>query len=60
MDNEGSPSTSDDPIERLGQLVHDAASVALGLGILGINRVQALRRDLEARLTDDRPTDQQT
>lgn len=50
MDDTGSPSTSDDPVEQLGRLAREGLTVAVGLGILGINRVQALRRDLEARL----------
>lgn len=60
MESEGPPSTPDDPVERLNRLAQDAATVALGLGILGINRVQALRRDLAAKLADDGHADDST
>ena len=36
--------------DRVVATAQDAAAVAVGLGILGINRVQSLRRDLMARL----------
>ena len=38
--------------DRVVATAQDAAAVAVGLGILGINRVQALRRDLMARLAE--------
>jgi len=43
-----------DPIEELPRRIvaaaADAAVVAVGLGLLGINRVQVARRELQARL----------
>ena len=38
--------------ERASATVREAAEVAVGLGILGVNRVQALRREAAARLAD--------
>jgi hypothetical protein len=35
--------------DRIGAAATEAVEVAVGLGILGINRVQALRRQLTAR-----------
>lgn len=52
MGSESPPSELDDLVERVTHLAENAAKVALGLGILGINRVQALRRDLAAKLAD--------
>lgn len=31
----------------------DAAAVSIGLGLLGVNRAQALRRDLVARISTE-------
>ena len=36
--------------ERIGAVASDAASVTVGLGILGVNRLQVLRRQLIARI----------
>ena len=36
--------------DQVGSAATEAAELVVGLGILGINRVQALRRQLEARL----------
>jgi hypothetical protein len=38
--------------DQLATAATEAAEVAVGLGILGINRVQALRRQLEIRLAE--------
>jgi hypothetical protein len=38
--------------DRIGAVASEAASVAIGLGILGINRIQVLRRQLIARIGD--------
>lgn len=35
---------------RVAAVAADAAVVAVGLGVLGINRLQSLRRDLERRV----------
>lgn len=36
-------------LERLGAAVVEVAETVVGLGVLGINRLQALRRDLAER-----------
>lgn len=48
-----------EPLPDLGQIAEritgaasDAAAVTVGLGILGINRLQVLRRQAQARLAD--------
>jgi hypothetical protein len=52
MGTDRSPLDPDELVERIGAVASEVASVAVGLGILGINRVQAVRRDLVARLSD--------
>ena len=52
MGTDRSPLDPDELAERIGAVATEVASVAVGLGILGINRVQAVRRDLQARLAD--------
>ena len=56
MGTEGTAHELDPLIERVSEVAQEAAKVALGLGILGINRLQALRRDLVAKLADDETT----
>lgn len=46
------PAGADDlseALERLGAVLVQVAETVVGLGVLGVNRVQALRRDLAAR-----------
>lgn len=38
--------------DRVVATAQDAAAVAVGLGLLGINRVQSLRRDLMAHIAE--------
>jgi hypothetical protein len=42
----------DDVARRVETGAREAASIAVGLGILGVNRLQSLRRDLTRRLDD--------
>jgi hypothetical protein len=53
------PTPTDLP-RRVVDAATDAVVVAVGLGVLGVNRVQALRRDVErlvrSRSGPDRPT----
>ncbi|QGG95814.1 hypothetical protein [Actinomarinicola tropica] len=38
-----------DALERLGRGATEVAETMVGLGVLGVNRLQSLRRDLAAR-----------
>ena len=42
------PDAHDDPVAAITEAIHDAAAVAVGLGIMAVNRVQAVRRQVAA------------
>ncbi|MDZ7678684.1 MAG: hypothetical protein U5K29_09030 [Acidimicrobiales bacterium] len=46
------PASWDQIAEQVAATARDAAAVGVGLGILGLNRLQALRRDLTAKLDE--------
>lgn len=47
MADDGPPNDLDRLVGRLRSTATDVAAVTVGLGILGVNRLQALRRSIE-------------
>jgi hypothetical protein len=48
------PPVLNEIVDRIGGAARDAAAVTIGLGILGINRIQVLRREATTRLDEVR------
>lgn len=43
------PEPRDDAVRHVADSLRDAVAVAVGLGVLAVNRVQAVRRQVRAR-----------